>query len=86
MAKKPSKSILSGLKNMLHLDSEKSSKPSASPKKPVAAEKRSAPAQKPREQSTATPPAEAPGASAAAEAKPEKKVKNQPWYRHRQRW
>jgi len=87
MAKKPSKSILSGLKNMLHRDPEKPAKPPASPKKPAAAEKRSAPAQKPKEPSTATPAAEPPAPSAAAETTPEKKkVQNQPWYRHRQRW
>lgn len=89
MAKKPSKSILSGLKDMLHLDSEKSSKPSAPAKKKTAsAEKRAAPEPKAKEPRPATPEAEAPAASdAGTEPKGEKsKVKAQPWYRHRQRW
>jgi len=96
MAEKRSKTILSGLKNMLHLDSEKPSKPApkkaAAPKKTASAEKRPAPAQKPKEQPAAAPAeaAASPGAAAsdaAAEPKPDKKqVKQQPWYRHRQRW
>jgi hypothetical protein len=88
MAKKQSKSILGGLKDMLHLDSEKSSKPSAPAKKPARAEKRDAPAQKSKEPPPAAPDAKASAApDAGAEPKPEKsKVKAQPWYRHRQRW
>jgi len=88
MAKKRSKSILSGLKDMLHLDSEKSSKSSAPAKKPARAEKRDAPAQKAKEPPASTPAAETPAApGAGAEPRPEKsKVKAQPWYRHRQRW
>jgi hypothetical protein len=89
MAEKRSKSILSGLKNMLHLESDKPSKPAgkapaSKPKKAAAAEKRAAPAQAPKEQ----PSAEAPAApDPAAEPKADKKtVKQQPWYRHRQRW
>jgi hypothetical protein len=92
MAEKRPKSILSGLKNMLHLDSEKPSKPAPKPSAPTrkkpAAEKRAAPAQPAKEQPSAAPATEAHAAGdAAAEAKDEKsKVKNQPWYRHRQRW
>ena len=88
MAKKQSKSILSGLKDMLHLDSEKPSKPPAPAKKPARAEKRDAPAQKAKEPRPATPAAETPAATdAGAAPKDEKsKVKAQPWYRHRQRW
>ena len=92
MAEKRPKSILSGLKDMLHLDSEKDSKPApkpaASARKKPAAERRAAPVQPAKEQPSAAPAAEAPAASdPAAEPKPEKsKVKNQPWYRHRQRW
>ena len=88
MAKKPSKSILSGLKDMLHLDSEKSSKPSAPAKKAASAEKRAPPAPKAKEPRPAAPAAEAPAApDAAAEPKADKsKVTAQPWYRHRQRW
>lgn len=88
MAEKRSKSILSGLKDMLHLDSEKSSKPSAPAKKSAPAQKRGAPAQKAKEPRTAAPSAEAPaGPDAGTETKPEKSsVKTQPWYRHRQRW
>jgi hypothetical protein len=88
MAEKRSKSILSGLKDMLHLDAERSSKPSAPPKKAASAERRAAPARKAKEPTPAAPAAEAPAApDAGAETKPEKsKVKPQPWYRHRQRW
>jgi len=90
MAEKRPKSILSGLKNMLHLDSDKPSKPapkksSATLKKSASAEKRAAPEHKPKEQRPAAAPAEA--ADAAGEPKPDKnKIKQQPWYRHRQRW
>ena len=93
MAEKRSKSILSGLKDMLHLDPEKSSKPASKSsastrRKPVAAEKRAPPAQDAKTQRAATPhsePAAAP--EPAGEDKTEKKkVQNQPWYRHRQRW
>jgi len=88
MAKKQSKSILSGLKDMLHLESEKPSKPPAPAKKPARAEKRDAPAQKAKEPRPAAPAAETPAApDAGAAPKDEKsKVKAQPWYRHRQRW
>lgn len=89
MAKKPSKSILSGLKDMLHLDSEKSPKPSAPAKKKTAsAEKSAAPEPKAKEPRPAAPAAEAPAApDAGAAPKAEKSnVKAQPWYRHRQRW
>jgi len=87
MAKKRSKSILSGLKDMLHRDSEKSSKPSA-PAKKAAPAKSAAPAKKAKEPPPAAPAAEAPAAAdAPPETNPEKaKVKAQPWYRHRQRW
>jgi len=87
MAEKRSKSILSGLKDMLHMDSEKSAKPSA-PAKKAAAQKRAAPAPKAKAPPPAAPAAEAPAApESGAEPKDEKsKVKAQPWYRHRQRW
>jgi hypothetical protein len=73
MAEKRSKSILGSLKKMLHRD-----KPSApAPKKPSGSARK-----KP-----AAPAADAPAAQQTApEAKPEKKVPHQPWYRHRQRW
>jgi hypothetical protein len=88
MAEKRSKSILTGLKDMLHLDSEKSAKPSAPAKKAAAAQKHAAPAPKAKEPRPAAPAAEAPAApDSGAEPKAEKsKVKAQPWYRHRQRW
>jgi len=85
MADKRSKSILGGLKNILHLDSEKPSKPV--PKPAASARKRSQAAEK-----SATPPQNAKEQAPAAadpEAAPEpdkKKVQSQPWYRHRQRW
>jgi hypothetical protein len=81
------KSILGGLKNMLHRDSGKTSKPA--PKPSASARKKDAP---PAKASAKEKPAPAPAAVAPAaqepapEAKSEKKVKNQPWYRHRQRW
>jgi hypothetical protein len=96
MAEKRPKSILSSLKNMLHRDPAKPSEPA--PKKPSgaarkrtaqpAAEKRPAPAEKPREQRPAASSADTTSAQGtSAEAKPDKKkVPNQPWYRHRQRW
>jgi hypothetical protein len=96
MAEKRSKSILSSLKNMLHRDSEKPAdrapkKPSGSTRKKTAeraAEKRAASTEKPPEQRTAASSADTTSAEGSApEAKPDKKkVPNQPWYRHRQRW
>jgi len=87
MAEKRSKSILGGLKNMLHLDSEKpskaSSKSSASRKKPPAAEKSATPAQKAKNE---VADSAAPAAPDPTAPKPDKKIQNQPWYRHRQRW
>ncbi|HTQ74225.1 MAG TPA: hypothetical protein VMI74_08050 [Burkholderiales bacterium] len=92
MAEKRSKSILSGLKNMLHLDAEKPSKPAPKQagsrrKKPAAAE-RSAPHDVSANTGASAEAAAAPATpDPAAAAKPDKKkVQNQPWYRHRQRW
>ena len=89
--KKRSKSILSGLKNMLHRDeaakpapksaaSTRKKDPAREPEKKAPA--KSAPAQPP------AAPAEAPAAQEGApQANAErKKVQSQPWYRHRQRW
>jgi hypothetical protein len=85
MAEKRPKSILSGLKNMLHRDSEKPSGPA--PKSPAPARKKAAAPAKETSKAPAVPPADAPAdQEPAPEAKSEKKVKNQPWYRHRQRW
>ena len=96
MAEKRPKSILSSLKNMLHRDPAKPSAPA--PKKPSgstrkrtaerAVEKRAASKEKPQEQPTAASSAHVTSAQGAPpEAKPDKKkVPNQPWYRHRQRW
>jgi pyruvate/2-oxoglutarate dehydrogenase complex dihydrolipoamide acyltransferase (E2) component len=91
MAEKRSKSILSGLKNMLHLEPGQPSKPAAKapaskPKKTASAEKRAAPAPAPApKEQPSTEAAAAP--DSAAEPKPDKqRVKQQPWYRHRQRW
>jgi hypothetical protein len=83
MAEKLSKSILSNLKKMLHREPEKPK--GSAPKKP------SAPKEGARKRAS-SPPSVDPasdqgGAPEAAEAKPDKKkTKNQPWYRHRQRW
>jgi hypothetical protein len=83
MAEKRPKSILSGLKNMLHRDTGKPAAPPPKGKKPKAVEERAA--EKPKEPHPVAPSAEA--SDAAAEPKAEKKTpKNQPWYRHRQRW
>jgi hypothetical protein len=85
MAEKISKSILrnlDGLRKMLHRDSKK---PSGSAPKPIAS-KESARERGPSPPSVGAPPDQE-GAQEAAEAKPDKKkTKNQPWYRHRQRW
>lgn len=89
MAEKRSKSILSGLKNILHRDADKPADPA--PKKPSGStrKKSAAPAAEAKEQRPAPPSVEPPAAAqeTAAEPKPDKKkVPNQPWYRHRQRW
>jgi hypothetical protein len=82
MAEKRPKSLLSGLKNMLHRDTAKPAAPPPKGKKPKAVEERAA--EKQKEPRPAAPPAEVP---ADAEPKAEtKSPKNQPWYRHRQRW
>jgi len=96
MAEKRSKSILSSLKNMLHRDPAKPSdtapkKPSGSTRKRTAeraSEKGAASGEKPQEQRTAASSADTASAQGTSpEAKPDKKkVPNQPWYRHRQRW
>ena len=83
MAEKLSKSILGGLKKMLHRAPEKPSGPA--PKKPSASKEGA------RKRASSPPSADpAPdqgGTPEAPEAKPDKKTpKNQPWYRHRQRW
>jgi len=83
MAEKFSKSILSNLKKMLHREPEKPTK--SAPKKP-AASKEGARKKVPSPSSVSSSPDQA-GAPEAEEAKPDKKKpKNQPWYRHRQRW
>ncbi len=85
MAEKRPKSILSGFKNMLHRDSEKPSEPA--PKSPAPARKKVAAPGKESAKEPAAPTADAPAdQKPSPEAKSEKKVKNQPWYRHRQRW
>jgi hypothetical protein len=82
MAEKRPKSILSGLKNMLHRDPEKPSAPAS--KAPGSTRKKAAASTK---EGAKEPAAETPADQVPApEAKSEKKVKNQPWYRHRQRW
>jgi hypothetical protein len=94
MAEKRSKSILSSLKNMLHRDPEK---PDSAPKSSGSTRKKSAaPAAKKPAPTQGSAPDRGPSAvsantpaaqEAAADAKPEKKkIPNQPWYRHRQRW
>jgi hypothetical protein len=84
MAKKPSKSILSGLKNMLHRGPEKPSPPAKKPSSP-ARKKPAEPTAAAKEQRPAALPAPVEEA-ASGPASEKKKVKNQPWYRHRQRW
>jgi hypothetical protein len=85
MAEKRPKSILSGLKNVLHRGSEKPSEPA--PKSPAPARKKAAAPAKESAKEPAAPPADTPAdQKPSPEAKSEKKVKNQPWYRHRQRW
>ena len=85
MAEKRPKSILSGLKNMLQRDSEKPSEPA--PRPPARAGKKPAAPAKESAKEPAAPPADAAAdQKPSPEGKSEKKVKNQPWYRHRQRW
>jgi hypothetical protein len=82
MAEKLSKSILSNLKKMLQREPEKPTK--SAPKKP-AAPKKEARKQAPAPSSSSSPDQAA--VPEAQETKPDKnKPKNQPWYRHRQRW
>jgi hypothetical protein len=95
MAKKPSKSILGSLKNMLHRDPADSPEPASKkpsgavrkkPSEPAAA-KRSPPAENPEKQPPAPSGDTATAQGTAPEVKPDKKkLPNQPWYRHRQRW
>jgi hypothetical protein len=83
MAEKFSKSILRNLQKMLHREPEKPTK--SAPRKP-AASKEGARKQASSPSSVSSSPDQA-GAPEAQEAKPDKKkAKNQPWYRHRQRW
>jgi hypothetical protein len=84
MTEKRPKSILSSLKTMLHREPEKPSVPA--PKAPTARKKSASPPAEKR--APAAPPADAPPTQESApDAKPEKKkIPNQPWYRHRQRW
>jgi hypothetical protein len=89
MAEKRPKSILSGLKKMLHRDAEKPSEPAPKKSSVSTRKKSAAPAKEAKAQPPAAPSAEPPAAAheTSAEPKPEKKkVQNQPWYRHRQRW
>src|SRR5258706_16468893 len=83
MAEKLSKSILSNLKKMLHREPEKPKK--SAPRKPSASKEGARkPAPSPSPASSGPDQAAAPETQ---EAKPDKKKpKNQPWYRHRQRW
>jgi len=83
MAEKFSKSLLGNLKKMLRRAPEKPSGPA--PRKPSAskegARKHAA------SPSSAAPAPDQGGAPETPEAKSDKKKpKNQPWYRHRQRW
>jgi len=81
MAEKFSKSILGSLKKMLHRAPEKTSGPA--PKKPSASKEG---VRKRASSPSSVDPAPDQGGE-APEAKPDKKKpKNQPWYRHRQRW
>jgi hypothetical protein len=86
MAEKLSKSILSNLKKMLHREPEKPK--GSAPRKPSASKEAREGARKQR----SSPPSVSPAPDQASnpeaqEAKPDKKKpKNQPWYRHRQRW
>ena len=90
MAEKRSKSILSGLKNMLHRDSGKSSEPAPKSSAPARKKPAAPVAAKPapaKQSAKEQPSADVPGdQQPAPDAKTEKKVKDQPWYRHRQRW
>jgi len=83
MAEKLSKSILGSLKKMLHRAPEKPS--GSAPKKPSASKESAR--KRASSPPSASPAPDQEGAPEAQEAKPDKKKpKNQPWYRHRQRW
>jgi hypothetical protein len=83
MAEKLSKSILSNLKKILHREPEKPK--GSAPRKPSAS-KEGARKQASSPSSVSPAPDQA-STPEAQEAKPDKKnPKNQPWYRHRQRW
>ena len=80
MAEKFSKSILGNLKKMLHRAPEKP--PGPAPRKPAAAKEGAR-----KHASPPSPVEPAPDTPEAPEAKTDKKKpKNQPWYRHHQRW
>ena len=80
MAEKLSKSILGGLKKMLHREPEKPAK--SAPKKPAASKEGAR-----KKVPAPSPASSSPDQAAAPEAQQDKKKpKNQPWYRHRQRW
>jgi hypothetical protein len=83
MAEKFSKSILRNLKKILHRDPEKPS--GSAPRKPTPSKEG---ARKHASSPSSVDPASDRGDTPEAqEAKPDKKKpKNQPWYRHRQRW
>ena len=86
MAEKLSKSILGGLKKMLHREPEKPT--GSTPRKPSGSKeaKEGARKQASSPSSVSSSPDQA-AAAEAPEAKQDKnKPKNQPWYRHRQRW
>jgi hypothetical protein len=83
MAEKLSKSILGGLKKMLHREPEKPAK--SAPKKP-AASKEGARKKVPSPSSVSSSPDQAAAPEAQEAKQDKKKPKNQPWYRHRQRW
>jgi hypothetical protein len=83
MAEKLSKSILGSLKKMLHRAPEKPS--GSGPKKPSASKEGAR--KRASSPSSVDPAPDQGGATEALETKPDKKKpKNQPWYRHRQRW
>jgi len=89
MAKKISKSIVSGLDRLRKALGGAPEKPAAS-RKPAASKKSA----KRTERRPSPPPAPSPSdqavsqgnAAEAPEAKPDKKKPAQPWFRHRQRW
>jgi hypothetical protein len=86
MAEKLSKSILRNLDGLRKMLQRTPKKPSASTSKKPSAPKKSARVPDSSPPSASRAPDQGGTPEAADEKADKKKPKNQPWYRHRQRW